>query len=43
MLEDVCAATPAGIAVPMQLLHYLIGELGYGGAVINQEDKDILI
>lgn len=26
----------------MHLLQYLIGDLNYGGKLINQEDKDIL-
>ena len=34
--------TPTHVPLPMQMVQYLIGELNYGGKLINQEDKDIL-
>lgn len=40
MLEEVCENSTGHL--PMQLIQYLIGDLNYGGKLINQEDKDIL-
>ena len=42
ILEEICETTRKQNTLPMRLMQYLIGELSYGGKLINEEDKDIL-
>lgn len=42
VLEEVCSQTNTTTPLPMTLIQYLIGELNYGGKIINDEDKVIL-